>query len=301
VDPGFATSHDAGRTWTTGSLPGLTTAVGGAFERASDPAVTIGADGAVYVQTLAFDVSDCRSGVAVQRSDDGGLSFGAPVLVQDDVSCSVINDKNWITADIFPGSPQVGRVYSAWDRASGGAPIVLRYSDDRAATWSPLVVVSDASVSYGIGALPVVQPNGDVTIVYEVDAPAPLREVSQTSHDGGVHFDAVVGIDAFHGVEVSGMRTGAGLPAAAIDPVTGHLYAVWPDGRFRADGLNDIVMSVSTDGGASWGPVQFVNQDGAVRGSNHFTPAVAAFDGTVLIAYRSRKEGSLRVDVRWIV
>jgi hypothetical protein len=29
VDPGFATSHDGGRTWVTGNLPGLTTAVGG--------------------------------------------------------------------------------------------------------------------------------------------------------------------------------------------------------------------------------------------------------------------------------
>jgi len=60
-------------------------------------------------------------------------------------------------------------------------------------------------------------------------------------------------------------------------------------------------MSVSTDGGGSWGPVRFVNQDGAVRTSNHFTPAVAAHDGTVLIAYRSRKEGSVRVEVRCIV
>jgi len=68
-------------------------------------------------------------------------------------------------------------------------------------------------VSYGIGALPLVQPNGDVTM-YEVYDPAPAREVSQTSHDGGVHFDAGVGIDAFEGAEMSGMRTGAGLPAA---------------------------------------------------------------------------------------
>src|SRR5262249_51167820 len=81
VDPGFAPSHDGGRTWTTAPLPGLTEAVAGPFERASDPAVAIGPDGAVYAQTLVFDVvADCRSGVAVQRSDDGGLHFGQPVL-----------------------------------------------------------------------------------------------------------------------------------------------------------------------------------------------------------------------------
>ena len=34
---------------------------------------------------------------------------------------------------------------------------------------------------------------------------------------------------------------------------------------------------------------------------NHFTPAVAAFGGTVLVTYRARREGSVRVDTRWIV
>ena len=301
VDPGFATSHDSGRTWTTGNLPGLTTAVGGAFERASDPAVAIGPDGAVYAQALVIDVSDCRSGVAVQRSDDGGLTFGAPVLVQDD-SCGASNDKNWIAVDGFPASTHYGRLYSAWDRETGSAPIVLRYSDDRGATWSPLVVVSDGvSVASGIGALPLVQPNGDVTIVYEAYSPGPAREVAQTSHDGGAHFDVPVTVADFEGTGVPGMRTGTGLPAAALDPVTGALHVVWPDGRFRTDGLNDVVLSTSVDGGGTWSAPRFVNQDGAVRRANHFTPAVAARGGIVLVGFRTLGADSTRVDMRWVV
>ena len=301
VDPGFATSHDGGRTWTTGNLPGLTTAVGGAFERASDPVVAIGPDGAVYAQALVLDVSDCRTGVAVQRSDDGGLTFGAPVLVQDD-SCTASNDKNWIAIDGFSASPHYGRLYSAWDRTTGAAPIVLRWSDDRGATWSPLVVVSDGvSVRSGIGALPLVQPNGDVTVVYEAYNPGPAREVAQTSHDGGAHFDAAVTIADFEGAGVTGMRTGAGLPAAALDPMTGALHVVWPDHRFRTDGLNDIVLSTSVDGGATWSVPRFVNPDGVVRRANHFTPAVAARGGDVLVAFRSLRTDSTRVDMRWIV
>ncbi len=297
VDTGFATSHDGGRTWTTGNLPGLTTAVGGPFERASDPAVAIGPDGAVYAQSLVLDVSDCRSGVAVQRSDDGGLSFGAPVLVEDDASCSIFNDKNWIAVDTFLASAHYGRLYSAWDQS---APIVLRYSDDRGATWSALVRVSDATVAAGIGVLPLVQPSGAVTVVYEAYSPGPAREVSQTSHDGGAHFDPPVTIGTFQGNGVSGLRAGEGLPAAAVDPVTGALHAVWPDARFRSDTLNDIVMSTSTDGGTSWGPVRFVNPDGAARRSNHFTPAVAALGGTVLVIYRTRVDDSVRIDTRSI-
>src|SRR4029453_3673327 len=47
VGPGYATSQDGGRSWIAGDLPGLTVAVGGIFERASDPAVAIGPDGSV--------------------------------------------------------------------------------------------------------------------------------------------------------------------------------------------------------------------------------------------------------------
>jgi hypothetical protein len=301
VDTGFATSHDGGRTWTTGNLPGLTTAVGGPFERASDPAVVIASDGAVYGQSLVIDVSTCRSGVAVQRSDDGGLSFGAPVLVEDDATCAFLNDKDWIAVDTFAASAHHGRLYSAWDQVGANAPIVLRYSDDRGATWSPLVTVSDGvTVTAGIGVLPLVQPNGDVTVVYEAYAPGPAREVSQTSHDGGAHFDAPVTIGTFQGDAVSGVRTGEGLPAAAVDPVGGALYVVWPDARFRSDGSNDIVMSTSTDGGASWGSVRFVNPDGAVRRANHFTPAIAALNEAVLVTYQTRVDDSRHIDTRWI-
>ena len=113
VAPGFATSRDGGLTWIAGSLPGLTVAASGPFDRASDPAVAIGADGAVYAQTLPFDVQDCRSAIAVERSDDHGLTFNAPVLEQDDSSCSVFNG---VTASVatahavwcLPARPRLG-------------------------------------------------------------------------------------------------------------------------------------------------------------------------------------------------
>src|SRR5437764_617314 len=185
VVPGFATSRDGGLTWIAGSLPGLTVATNGPFDRASDPAVAIGADGAVYAQTLPFDVRDCRRALAVQRSDDHGLSFDAPVLVQDDSSCAVFNDKSWIAVDTFPASPHYGRVYSVWDR---------------------------------------------------------------------------------------------------ID----------------SDGLNDIVMSISTDGGASWGPLGLVNAIAPRKPRDRFTPGVAAYGGAVLVVYGALKDVGPRVDMRYV-
>lgn len=315
VDPGYATSQDGGQSWIAGDLPGLTVAVGGIFGRASDPVVAIGPDGSVYAQTLGIDgnnvMGTSRSAIIVQRSDDGGLTFGAPVLVQDDVSTTLLNDKNWIAVDTFPTSPHYGRVYSAWDRVDDvalQAPQVLRYSDDRGETWSPLVTVSTpAPLVFSIGAQPLVQPNGDLTIVYNVQFPPPSLLLSQTSHDGGDHFDPPATIATAEGIPVPGMRTGLDgmvtLPAAAVDPVDGEIYVVWPDARFRSDGLNDIAMSISTDGGASWGAPTAVSSVRKGR-LDRFTPAVAAHGEYVHVTYhtvRIRDGVPVGVGMRYIV
>jgi hypothetical protein len=295
VAAGFATSHDGGRTWVTGNLPGLTLAAvePGPFERSTQPVVAIGPDHAVYAQRLAFNRSDCRSAVAVQRSDDGGLTWGTPVLVQDDPSCAASNAKDWITVDTFPGGLHHGRVYSAWVHKETDWRVVLRHSDDRGTTWSdPIAKMSPPGFS--TGPVPLVQPNGDLTIVYNMFSPLPNHLIAQTSHDGGSNFDPPVTIGTYEGVAVPGLTTGGNdvdvFPTAAVDPVTGYLYAAWQDARFRSDGQNDIVMSISTDGGSSWGLERVVNGSRPDRPFNHFTPAVAAHGGGVVLTYGRRRE-----------
>jgi hypothetical protein len=231
------------------------------------------------------------------------------MLIQDDqgAQLTVTNDKNWIAIDGFPSSPYYGRLYSAWTRFTDIAPgvsygqIVLRHSDDRGETWSDLVAVS---ANYAMqGAQPVVQPNGDLTIVYS--SYGPCAELSQTSHDGGEHFDAPVTVASCTArAAIPGMRTGVtqytALPAVAMDPVggpSGVLYVVWEDGELRPDGLHAIALSVSSDGGASWTPPRAVGVTGFVQ---RFTPAVAARDGAVVIAFRSVAPGEERVSMRYV-
>jgi hypothetical protein len=282
VDPGFATSTDGGTTWTTGNLPGLTTSVGGIFDRASDPAVAFGPDGAAYITTLPFDAADCFNGIFVSRSDDGGLSWTDPVLIQRD--CASFDDKNWIATDTFASSPHSGRIYVAWDRSAGSlVPEVLRYSDDRGETWSPLITVSTGTD--GIGIIPVVQPNGDVTAVYQNLDNGFV--VSQTSTDGGDHWGPQVKIGLFQGTEPSDMRTG-GLPTATVDPVTGDLYAGWQDARFRGDGFNDILVWRSTDGGATWTGQVKANDDVSGSGLDRFTPDIAAYGHDLHVTWLTR-------------
>jgi hypothetical protein len=198
---------------------------------------------------------------------------------------SPFNDKNWITVDTFPSSPHFGRVYVAWDRLACGQPIVLRYSDDEGKTWSALKNVSGACTS-GIGAYPVVQPDGDLTIVY-LDL-STGRDVSQTSTDGGNTFGSKVTIATPQDSSPPDMRVGSFLPSAAIDPITGDLYVVWMDTRFRTDGLNDVLISTSTNGAQTWSSPTRVNQDPVDGELDHLTPDVAAHSGFVHVVYRTR-------------
>lgn len=303
-DGGYATSTNGGRTWTDGNLPGLTTAAGGPFQHASDTAVAFGADGSDYVQTIPFDITDPRSAVAVQRSTDHGRTFGPPSLVVDDNSPQIFNDKNWIAADTNPASPFHGRLYSVWSRfitkgtgarSETNSPGTVSYSTNDGRTWSPFVFASAANADTE-GLLPLVHPDGAVTIVYDLYVPSRKAdfETAQTSHNGGVTWSKPVTIGEFEGAGVPGMRTG-GLPAAAIDPVTGNMYVVWQDTRYNPAGLNDVVLSESTDGGGTWSPPRVVNPE--VAGLDRFTPAVAADGGNVYVSYRTRGDNGTAPDV----
>lgn len=293
VETGYATSQDGGHTWADGNLPMLTTAVGGPFERSTDIAVTFGPDGTAYAETGSYDQSNPRSTIAVQASTNGGLTFGPPSLVTDDNNPNILNDKNWIAVDTFARSPHYGRIYVVWSRfittgsgtgAVTHAPGTISYSDDHGRTWSPLRFVSAADADTE-GLIPLIHPDGSVTVIYVQTVGSNDFEVAQTSRDGGNTWGAPVTVGAFLGSEVPGMRTGL-VPAAAIDPSTGHMYVAWQDTRFNAAGLNDIVLSVSANGGQNWSAPRVVNP--RVAGLDRFTPAMAAAGGAVHITYGTR-------------
>jgi len=148
VDIFYSWTHDGGAHWHQSRLPGLTKAVGGTFDRASDPVVAFGADGSVYVSSLVLDVS-CPGGVAVSRSTDGGATFGMPVLVHESDTCAVIDDKNWLVTDTQPMSPFFGRIYQFWTTflSNGTSPQVVRWSDNQGKTWSGTHVLNPNNFS----------------------------------------------------------------------------------------------------------------------------------------------------------
>jgi hypothetical protein len=99
-----AYSRDGGRTWTKVPVPGTALCSGGLFARNSDPWVSISPNGTAYFMTLAFqpDRSDGGFGanaMLVNRSLDGGASWGPPTTLILDTNGQVLNDKNSLTAD----------------------------------------------------------------------------------------------------------------------------------------------------------------------------------------------------------
>jgi hypothetical protein len=287
---GFSTSLDGGRSWNNGFLPNLTEATGGNWYRAADPTVFYGPDGAAYAEALTIlPPINPATGVAIQRSDDGGLTWNDPVMV-DYINDGVhFDDKPGVTADTNPSSPHYGRLYSVWDQfdaSTVGEPELLRYSDDRGETWSDEVCVNPCD-DLAVGAIPVVQPNGDVSVAYISFLDYGIYVA--TSHDGGQTFDPPVLVDYNFGSSPPGLRDGGVLPSLAVDPTDGKLYITWQDARYRGFGpINDIVLSSSTDGGQTWSPIVRVNSDSLSDDLHHFTPDVTAYGGNVHLTYRTQ-------------
>jgi hypothetical protein len=325
---GYATSVDGGKTWKYGELPGLTTypGQGGVMERASDAVVAFGPNNLVYANSLIFDFNNndgLRSGLAVNVSKDGGLHWGPPVIFQDD-NIGGLNDKNWIVVDTSnaPGH-HYGRVYVVWDRI---APVVYDYCDhdcDRLSNWLPNLQTIPGLVfpGQGIGAYPVIMKNGGLGIVMDtitggVPIPAGPDEADvqpdeqvfisapaagSTPYPAPLVFTPPVEIASNQSQGTPAQRASEGLPAAAVDPDSGTIYAVWDDGRYRTDGTNDTVLSRSFDNGLTWTLPQRVNPGSTTNHVDHYSAVVAVgAGGTVHVGYRVRDEsgqGPLYTDV----
>ena len=116
-----AYSADGGATWSRVVVPGISKCAGGtgdfAYDRATDPWVTISPNGTAYFMSLGFnnDRADGGGGansMMVSRSTTGGAAWSAPISLIRDTDGRAFSDKNSMTAD--PVNPNY--VYATWDR-----------------------------------------------------------------------------------------------------------------------------------------------------------------------------------------
>jgi hypothetical protein len=305
-------SFDGGVSWTEVVVPGLTTASGGSFDRASDPWVSFGPTGALFVTSLVDKVDnrgvEQKSGVAVSKSTDGGLTWSAPTLLIQTISSVVFNDKESVTAD--PHNPNL--VYAVWDQvnpvAASATPAFFARSSDGGQTWSAAQVIFQSPTNgTNIGHQIVVLPDGTLIDAFAEFTPGfglpPISLDILRSADHGTTWSQPIvaaqempsgALDPFNSDTV---RSGGPAPEVAADPASGNLYAVWPDSRFHP--YDSVAFSMSSDGGLTWSSPIPINQTpanlSAPAASQAFTPSVAVgADGTVAVTYYDfRYQGSI--------
>lgn len=269
ADVGFATSKDAGNTWTSGYLPGLTINYrGGSFTAASDASVVYDAKHGVWLISTLPILNNNAEAVGVSRSTDG-TNWSKPIIVDNSGS----DDKNWITCDNSPSSKFYGHCYTEWDEPGLGDLIFMSTSTDGGLTWGPPKNTADQAS--GLGGQPLVQPNG--TVVVPIDGFGGM--ISFVSTDGGASWSRTYNIanQNFRGQD-GGLRS-PGLPSAALDQ-SGKIYVVWPDCSFRhACATDDIIMSTSTNG-TKWAAPVRIPIDPITSTVDHFIPGLGIDGGT---------------------
>lgn len=273
----------------------------------TDPATFLGGDPVVvcsspsnflYSSLLSEETFDDQgnvltalTGIAVNRSTDGGQSWDSPFAAVLKDGFSHFLDKEWMVMDVrHPNNIYV--TYTDFDISfsdpdcppsppTGISPgptirIEIVASKDGGTTWSAPVVLDrlcNAGVSDNLsGSQVVVGPSGQVYVAYSSQSDGISELRIRRSRDGGRTFaPAVVAGEAALASAVGAFMQGGfrtnGFPTLAVSnfrgPNRGTLYMVWTDASRNSfpdfltfDGspyaFGDIVLSVSHDGGETW-------------------------------------------------
>jgi hypothetical protein len=263
---GWATSTDSGRTWRSGILPQLTAASTppGDAPRASDPSVAYDAAHRTWlISTLVLGAS--FTGLGISRSGDGA-TWSAPVPAARVSSTTLGYDKEWIACDNTSTSRFYGSCYLAYTDLSTPR-LAVQVSRDGGATWGVPVTATTQFGAEVEGALPLIQPDGALTIVFNVSE---AGMYSVRSADGAATFSSPVGIAPIGQASQPFLRAPP-IPTGAVD-ASGRIYLAWADCVFRpgCDG-NTIVLTTSTDG-STWTALRRVRG----TGFDSFVPWIAA-------------------------
>jgi hypothetical protein len=280
-----ALSHDGGTTWSRSQLPGLLTCDGGRYLHASDPWVSIGSDGVIYVTSLGSQ-APTPDGTA----HDILVSWAAPVVLQTATAPPAQPDKEAILAD--PRRP--GTAYAVWvayQVTAGVEPSVDRVmfarTTDGGRTWSnpsPIYSGNDEAQSNQLlmtagGVLLDVFVEGSSLPGTPHPPPLPVKIRVMLSTDQGQTWSAHIDATQFSYTNAVDPGTGNQLRFFGQDitaAAAGNaLYVAWFEDHTQ---FSSILVARSEDAGLHWRAPQVVVRQKAEA----FLPTLAvAGDGTV--------------------
>ncbi len=292
-----------------------------------DPVVNC-TDSNTFYFTQIFDYLDASqnswAAIAVNKSTDGGKTWGDPVAAIAKSSVGHVLDKPWSTIDpsnhkrIFVSYTDFD--YSGTSAACGtNFRIAIEFveSDDGGATWSatPNVAIEACNVQAVSGSQMAVSSKGTLYIAwinYGANFPMGPRAIQITSYAKGVLSGPVTVDNAIQPGGDSYFLQGEFKDTVDMSLAIDHsgtisdgtLYVTWADGRNKtvpdplaAQGYyayTDVFLRASYDGGNTWGaaPIK-VNSDTQPRlgsGRDHYQPGVAVDNrGAVGICWYDRR------------
>jgi hypothetical protein len=254
-----ASSRDGGKTWSRSTIPGLTTCTGGTADAGSDPWLSAGGDGTVYLSGLAADLSTDppTTAVVASHSPNGGHTWPAPATV---AAPRAGNEHDAVTA-----SPtRAGHAYLAFANFTGVVPrtnsLEFSRTTDGGATWSPPVLIDQPGPS-ALDFTPkiLVLPGGTLLAVFaRADFETGLGTIhAARSLDEGRTWQPPV---------LAGSKPippnfvddqGIPLPQPAFPSVAaapdGSVYVAFEDNKSASSGA--IGVARSRDGGRTWASV----------------------------------------------
>jgi hypothetical protein len=296
-------SRDGGHAWTT--VPRANPQ----RRQQGDDVMTFTGDGLAVHTFIAFNgiltprPRRASSGIHICTSRDG-LTWTDAVPVVDHVnSVEPHEDKPGVKVDLSKDSPHHGNLYVAWTRfdvygsknPEHKSRVYFSRSVDAGKSFSVPLSISEVpgdaldGSNTVMGAVPAVGPNGDVNVIWA----GPLGLVCTKSTDGGQTFgkNQVVTTTKGWDFPIKGLGRADGLPSAGVDisqgKDRGSLYVAWGDTR---NGDADVFLTISRDGGATWGQPIRVNNDPQGNGKEQWFPGMVVdpVDGSINIAYYDR-------------
>jgi hypothetical protein len=282
-------STDGGVTWDNGSFMGLN----GTRQQDKQWGVVNPANNHIYVTWTQFDhygstSPNDSSHIMFSRSVDGGMTW-SPAKRINRYGGDCVDEDNTVEGAVPAAGPN-GEVYVAW---AGPQGLVFTRSADGGMNWPAVNTV--------IGPIP---GGWDFSVpgIYRCNGlPFTCCDLSQGPNRGNIYINwsdqrnGTTDTDVWFVRSVDGgtswsapLRVNNDPPgkqqfftSMTIDPVTGYIYIVFYDRRYRSGNATDVWMAVSKDGGISFSNFQI--------SESPFTPAASIFFGdyTHISAYNN--------------
>jgi hypothetical protein len=134
----FSTSHDGGKTWTSGFIPSVSPDAPFTF---GDPSLDIDRAGNIYYASLGTDATGVHNTIIVGKSVDNGTSFSPAVIAAVDDG----SDKEWLVVGPDPAKPWRDNIYVTWTSfQASSSQLMLAKSTDGGATFTTQTLFAPA-------------------------------------------------------------------------------------------------------------------------------------------------------------